>query len=123
MTKDDKTQQRISVILQVLSGQMTATEAARTLDISRKSYHQWQQKSLAAMKAALTDGAPGRPPLAIDPQQEQLVEQVKELSNQLELARFALEVRRIMTDYQEQQKSPGGVLEKQSKKKRRKRKS
>ena len=42
-----KAKQRAAVILQVRSGQLTATAAAQTLGISRQQYYQWEQRALA----------------------------------------------------------------------------
>ena len=40
---------------------MTATAAASELNVSRKTYYQWEARAIASMLEALTDKEPGRP--------------------------------------------------------------
>ena len=40
---------------------MTATEAAKELGISRKTYYKWEQRGLAALMDGLEDQTAGRP--------------------------------------------------------------
>lgn len=51
------------MILKVLKEEYTATAAAVELGISRKSYHNWENRALKGMVEALTEKEPGRPPL------------------------------------------------------------
>ena len=44
-----KARQRAEVIFKVRSGQMTATDAAHALGISRQQYYQWEQRALQAL--------------------------------------------------------------------------
>ena len=69
---DQKVFIRQRVILDVLAGQLTVTQAAVELGVSRKPFYEWQTRALAAMRAALRDRPGGRPPLPVDPQKEQL---------------------------------------------------
>jgi len=105
MDEQTRTQERLSVVLRVLSGQMTATDAAKQLNVSRKSYYEWQDRALAAMKESLTDRQAGRPSQLRDAEKEKLQEQVEELSTQLELARKTIEVKNILSAFAAQQKS------------------
>ena len=45
--------ERALVILQVRSGALTAKEGAQLLGVSRKTYYEWEEKSLRAMALAL----------------------------------------------------------------------
>ena len=45
--------ERALVILQVRSGALTAKEGAKLLGVSRKTYYEWEEKSLRAMALAL----------------------------------------------------------------------
>ena len=58
--------QRALIIMQVRSGQITATEGARQLGISRKTYYQWESRGLDGMLKALEDQDPGRPAPSVD---------------------------------------------------------
>jgi len=40
---------------------MTATEAAKELGVSRKTYYKWEQRGLAALMEGLEDQTAGRP--------------------------------------------------------------
>jgi hypothetical protein len=96
---DDLPRRRAEVILQVRSGRITATEGAALLEISRKSYYQWEDRALQAMLAALTDGSPGRPPgPRSDPENLRLRKRVEELENRLGMMEEVHELRAMMAD-------------------------
>ena len=92
---------RARVILQVRSGTLTATEGAKLLGVSRKTYYEWEEKSLKAMAQALENHAAGRPPAPIDPEKETLREQSRELEKELDLAKKTIEVRELLGAYEE----------------------
>ena len=73
--------QRAELIMQVRSGQLTATEAAAKLGVSRKTYYMWENRALAALMAALeTKGSGGRPKKEIDPEKEKLAKRIADLA-------------------------------------------
>ena len=85
------------MILQVRAGQMTATEAAKRLGISRKTYYQWEQRALSGMLAGLENGNPGRPPAAKpDSEISQLKEKVAELEDRLKVMAEVHELRAML---------------------------
>jgi transposase len=85
------------MILQVRAGQMTATEAAKRLGISRKTYYQWEQRALSGMLAGLENGNPGRPPAAKpDLEISQLKEKVAELEDRLKVMAEVNELRAML---------------------------
>ncbi len=102
---------RAMVILQVRSGALTAKEGAKRLGISRKTYYEWEEKSLKAMALALENRPAGRPPVPLDPEKESLKEKVQDLEKKLELARKTIEVKELLGAYE-------GFRERGSKKKR-----
>ena len=75
--------ERALVILQVRSGAITAKEGAKLLGVSRKTYYEWEEKSLKAMTLALENRPAGRPPLPVDQEKETLRERVRELEKKL----------------------------------------
>jgi transposase len=77
--------QRAQVIMQVRSGLLSAREAARQLQVSRKTYYKWERRALAAMVEALSDREQGRPRLPIDPEKEALQRQTEELQAKLQV--------------------------------------
>ena len=91
--------ERALVILHVRSGAITATEGAKLLGVSRKTYYEWEEKSLKAMAQALENHAAGRPPAPIDPEKETLREQIRELEKKLDLAEKTIEVKELLADY------------------------
>jgi transposase len=103
--KRDKEQglarQRALVILQVRNGVLTAKEGAERLGVSRKTYYEWEDKSLRAMALALENRPAGRPPAAVDEEKEDLRERVQELEKKLYLAEKTIEVKQIMAAYGE----------------------
>ncbi len=93
--------ERALVILQVRSGTLTATEGAKLLGVSRKTYYEWEEKSLKAMAQALENHTAGRPPAPIDPEKEALQEQIRELKKELDLAKKTIEVKELLGAYKE----------------------
>src|SRR4051812_17623570 len=78
-----KARLRAELILQVRSGQLTATAAAQQLGISRQQYYQWEHKALRALLSALKDQPTGRPKIKTDPHKQALQAQVNQLQTQV----------------------------------------
>lgn len=98
MSDDPKARERASVILQVQAGQLTATEAARKLGVSRKTYYQWERRALKGMLENLSELPPGRPPQPQDPEKDRLREQLRQAQKELEEARQVKELREILDE-------------------------
>ena len=95
----DISRQRAEIILQVRSGQITATDAARLLGISRKTYYQWEQRALSGMLAGLENREPGRPlTQRPDPETQRLKQKVSELENQLKVMEQVHELRGMLAE-------------------------
>lgn len=73
---------RAELIVQVQSGRMTATEAARQLGVSRKTYYQWERRALSGMVEALRGKTGGRPSKPKDPEREKMQKRLSELEAQ-----------------------------------------
>jgi transposase len=93
--------ERALVILQVRSGALTAKEGAKLLGVSRKTYYEWEDKSLKAMALALENHPAGRPPVPVDEEKETLLERIQELEKKLDLAEQAIEVKELLGAYEE----------------------
>src|SRR5512141_1797796 len=87
---------RAALILQVRSGRMTATQAARILGISRKTYYQWEKRALTGMLHQLQDLPPGRPPKVQDPEKQALQQQVKELEQEVRVSQQTARTRELL---------------------------
>jgi len=88
--------QRALVILQVRSGVLTAKEGAQLLGVSRKTYYEWEEKSLKAMALALENRPGGRPPTPVDEEKEALRERIRELEKKLYLAEKSIKVKELL---------------------------
>ena len=91
--------QRALVILQVRSGVLTAKEGAQRLEVSRKTYYEWEERALKAMALALENRRLGRPPVPVDQEKETLRERVQELEKKLDLAEKTIEVKELLATY------------------------
>ena len=101
MEKAKLARERAMVILQVRSGALTAKEGAKLLGVSRKTYYEWEEKSLKAMALALENRSPGRPPAPVDMEKEALRERIQELEEKLDLAEKTIEVKELLGAYEE----------------------
>jgi transposase len=97
--KKQLARERVLVIVQVRSGALTATEGAKLLGVSRKTYYEWEEKSLKAMALALENRPAGRPRVPVDEEKEGLRERVQELEKKLDLAEKTLEVKELLAAY------------------------
>jgi transposase len=93
--------ERALVILQVRSGAITAKEGAKLLGVSRKTYYEWEEKSLKAMALALENHPAGRPPVPVDQEKETLRERIRELEKKLDQAEKTIEVKKLLAPYEE----------------------
>ncbi len=91
--------ERALVILQVRSGALTAKEGAKLLGVSRKTYYEWEEKSLKAMALALENHPAGRPSVPVDEEKETLRERIRELEKKLDLAEKTIEVKELLADF------------------------
>ena len=94
-----KARQRAEVIFQVRSGRMSATDAAKTLRISRQQYYQWEQRALSALLTSLEDQPTGRPKTPTDPEKEQLQSRVEQLQQQVQEMEQREELRQLLEDW------------------------
>jgi transposase len=101
-----KARQRAELIFKVRSGQMTATEAARTLGISRQQYYQWEQRALKALLSAVEDQPTGRPRNPKDPEKEVLQRRVQQLEQQVQHHQQREALRQLLNQWASKDKLP-----------------
>jgi hypothetical protein len=94
-----KAQQRAELILQVRSGQLTATAAAQTMGISRQQYYQWEARALRALLSALEDQPTGRPKTPTDPEKENLQRRVEQLEQQVQCYEQKEQLRQLLNQW------------------------
>jgi len=88
--------EELLLIMRVEVGQLTASEAARQMGVSRKTFYQRAQRGLDGMAAALAPRPAGRPGKARDTEKETLLAQMEQLQREkLELQRL-LRVRELL---------------------------
>jgi hypothetical protein len=96
--KTNKAQERASVIMKVQRGEITATEGARQLGLSRKSYYGWEKRGLMGLLEGLQEEQPGRPSHPVDLEKEALKDRVAQLEKELEAAKEVEAVRLVLQD-------------------------
>src|SRR5271169_644749 len=100
--RKDVARKRAAIILQVRSGQITATEGARLLEVSRKTYYQWEKRALAGMLSQLEDLPPGRPAQAVDSEKVALAAKVTQLEQELHLTQQTAQLRELLRQQEEE---------------------
>lgn len=94
--KEEAARLRAAIILQVRSGQMTASAGAKALGVSRKTYYQWEKRALQGMMEQLSEQEAGRPVEAKDPQLEAMQARIAQLEAKLKIAEQTAEVRAVL---------------------------
>lgn len=89
---------RAALIVQVQCGQITATEAAAQLGVSRKTYYAWEKRALAALVNSQQDRPGGRPVTPRDPEKEMLHQQTQELQDQARVLEQTLAIRQQLAE-------------------------
>ena len=88
--------EELLLIMRVEVGQLTASEAARQMGVSRKTFYQRAQRGLEGMAAALAPRPAGRPGNVRDTEKEALLTQLEQLQREkLELQRL-IRVRELL---------------------------
>src|SRR5262249_25716506 len=90
--------QRAQLIMQVRSGLLSAREAARQLQVSRKTYYKWERRALAAMVETLGNREQGRPRRPIDPEKKALQRQTRELQAKLQVLEQTERIRQALEE-------------------------
>jgi len=93
---EQKARQRASVILQVRSGQISASQGAELLGVSRKTYYQWEKRALEGMMQQLEEQPPGRPQKETNSEMEAMQQKIAKLEAQLKTAEQTAEVRAVL---------------------------
>ena len=106
-------EKKAKVIFRVRSGALSAKDGAALLNLSRKSYFEWESRGLAGMLSALTEKPPGRPKQEGDPEKEAMKKRIALLEEELLVAKKTLHVRRLLEAWDKQKakdqekKTPG----------------
>ena len=101
-----KARQRAEVIFQVRSGQMTATQGAQLLGISRQQYYQWEQRALQALLSAVENQPTGRPKAPTDPEKQALQRRVEQLEQEVQQHRQREQLRQLLQHWEQRELPP-----------------
>lgn len=104
---DEKARRWAETIMAVRSGKITATEAARELSVSRKTYYEKENRALAALAEALQDQPSGRPAQEADEEKTELQKKVKDLEEENLLLRSSLRIRDVMQETEAETEKKG----------------
>ena len=94
----DLSRKRALIIMQVRSGRITATEGARRLGISRKTYYEWEKRGLDGMMMALENQNAGRPVPSVDTEKETMSKRIQELQQKLLLTQQRSKVKDLFLE-------------------------
>jgi transposase len=89
---------RAEIIMKVRCGLMNASQAAKQLGISRKTYYKWEKRGLGALLEGLTDQTPGRPVQPVDKEKEGLESQLAQARRDNELLKRQMALKDVLTD-------------------------
>ena len=98
LTPQQAARQRAEVIMKVRCGLMNASQAAKHLGISRKTYYKWEQRGLSALLDGLTDQSPGRPTQPVDREKEGLEKRLTQARRDNELLKHQMALKDVLTD-------------------------
>ena len=90
--------ERAEVIMKLRCGLMTATQAARKLGVSRKTYYKWERRGLEVLLSGLADKEPGRRSSAIHPDKQALEEDLIKIHRENELLTPQLAPKEVFND-------------------------
>jgi len=94
--EEEQARKRVEVIIQVLSRQMKASEAARKLGVSRKTYYKWEKRFLSATLEGVSQKEAGRPAKEVDEEKEQLQRRVTDLEKQVQVLKHTVRIRDLL---------------------------
>jgi transposase len=91
--QEQQARRRAALIVQVQCGQITATEAANQMGVSRKTYYEWENRALQALVASQQERPGGRPATPRDAEKETLREQAQQMREQARVLQETLAIR------------------------------
>jgi len=93
-----RARQRAEAIMKVRCGLLSASQAARQLGVSRKTYYKWEERGLSALLGSLEDQPAGRPQKPVDRHREALEKQLVEAQRESALMRHKMALKNALTE-------------------------
>ena len=90
--------QRAEVIMKVRCGLLTASQAARQLGVSRKTYYKWEERGLSALLGSLEDQPVGRPAQPVDRHRQALEKQLVQAQRETALMRHKMALKDLLAE-------------------------
>lgn len=90
--------EELLLIMRVEVGQLTASEGARQMGVSRKTFYQRAQRGLEGMAAALAPRPAGRPGNVRDTEKEALLAQMEQLQREKLELQLLIRVRELLQE-------------------------
>ena len=90
--------QRAEAIMKVRCGLLSASQAARQLGVSRKTYYKWEERGLSALLGSLEDQPAGRPQKPVDRHRQALEQQLAEARRESALMRHKMALKDLLTE-------------------------
>ena len=84
--------------MKVRCGLITASEAAKQLGVSRKTFYKWEQRGLNALLDHVTDQASGRRPNPSDDRCQSLEKQLAEANRQIDLLNHKMALKDVLME-------------------------
>lgn len=92
------TEDKSNLILQVLSNQKTASEAAQQMGVSRKTYYKWENRVLTAIRTSLEEHPGGRPRQSVDPEKAALQKEKERLQARVQELEQILRIHAVLQE-------------------------
>ena len=93
-----KARRRMEVIQQHWAGKLTASDAAKCLMVSRKTYYMWEKRAHEAMLGALQDRETGRPEKDVVPPGPEVQEELETLKKEKQVLEGRLKINDVIKD-------------------------
>ena len=84
--------------MKVRCGLLTASQAARQLGVSRKTYYKWEERGLSALLGSLEDQPAGRPAQPVDRHRQALEKQLVQAQRETALMRHKMALKDVLME-------------------------
>lgn len=88
----------MQLIMQVRGGMLNATDAARQLGVSRKTWYEWETRAINGMMEALQPKKPGRPSSQAGPETQRLRSEISSLQQQVQILEQRYQVQKLLRE-------------------------
>lgn len=98
LSQQQAARKRAEVIMKVRCGLMNASQAAKELGVSRKTYYKWERRGLSAFMSGLEDQPSGRPLKPVDEKKAALEKQLAQVRRDNAMLKHKMELKDVLTD-------------------------